>query len=95
MSVATLKGQLEKMRRELPQAGASEEDCPAKHIGAIVCYCPQRGESRPDVDAVDCVPCQTCGGKHTLVICQEIVERDGADQLVPARNAGDAGQGAA
>ena len=65
MSLVTRVGQLE---RRFGRAVDPAEDCPDPLTGAIV------APGEPIPDDVDVAPCPRCGGRHVLILTEEVVE---------------------
>jgi hypothetical protein len=85
MSNATLRGKLDRLRRDLGPIARDGEPCRAMHLGGIVAYCPELGDPEPVISEADYPACQTCGQVHVLVEEIVIVPGDGTPSQEVAR----------
>jgi hypothetical protein len=82
-----LRQEVTRLRQDLGRQLQPGEPCPRNCIGLILTYCPEKGQQVPTYSEADVTPCETCGGRHVLLIEEVIVRtREEADTVL-ARNA--------
>jgi hypothetical protein len=81
MSTATLRGQVERMRRDLGLGSPPEGECDRPEIGLIL---EADGDGEPVLtDEGNGQRCSRCGGLHALVIREYVVEPDPDKAVLP------------